>query len=88
MEIIYKVVKNNEGTFWYNQNGEYHREDGPAVEYPMGTKEWRFNGQLHRLDGPAVEWSDGSKSWWVDGKRVSELEFNLLNGIMKLKGLL
>ena len=29
---------------WY-LNGNYHREDGPAVEYPNGYKEWYLNGK-------------------------------------------
>jgi len=28
---------------WY-LNGKYHREDGPAVEYSTGHKEWWING--------------------------------------------
>jgi hypothetical protein len=31
-----------------------HREDGPAVIWPHGTKEWYQNGVLHREDRPAV----------------------------------
>jgi len=27
---------------WY-QNGNRHREDGPAIEYANGDKEWWFN---------------------------------------------
>lgn len=46
-----------------------HREDGPAIEYPDGGKEWWVNGKLHREDGPAIEWSDGHKEWWVNGMR-------------------
>ena len=46
-----------------------HREDGPAIEYPDGSKEWYVNNRLHREDGPAVESPDGSKSWFVHGKR-------------------
>ena len=38
-----------------------HREDGPAVEYADGSKEWYLNGKLHREDGPACEYADGSK---------------------------
>ena len=51
---------------WRNPQGNLHREDGPAVEYTDGTKEWFLDGQRHRLDGPAVEWADGTKAWWVD----------------------
>jgi hypothetical protein len=38
-----------------NENGEYHRTDGPAYETKDGCKEWRKNGLLHREDGPAYE---------------------------------
>ena len=55
-------------TYYYNEQNELHREDGPAVEEADGTKYWYVNGKCHRLDGPAVEWADGSKEWWVNGK--------------------
>ena len=45
-----------------------HREDGPAVEYASGSRDWYLNGKLHREDGPAVELADGSKAWWLNGK--------------------
>jgi len=43
-----------------------HREDGPAVEYLTGTKEWFINGLAHREDGPAKEYSSGSKEWFIN----------------------
>ncbi len=54
---------------WYKDD-LFHREDGPASEYPNGTKEWWLNDQLHRLDGPAIEWYDGTKFWYIDGKSI------------------
>jgi antitoxin component YwqK of YwqJK toxin-antitoxin module len=45
-----------------------HREDGPAIEYADGSKEWYRNGKRHREDGPAIEWSDGTKEWHRNGK--------------------
>jgi hypothetical protein len=54
---------------WRNEAGEFHREDGPAVEYENGDKEWYLSGIKHREDGPAVEWANGTKQWWVYGKR-------------------
>lgn len=63
-DSIQKVLSNNTKV-WY-QNGEYHRIDGPAIEYPDGTKYWYQNGNRHRTDGPAIEYPDGSKEWWVD----------------------
>jgi len=53
---------------YHNEAGQRHREDGPALEYPDGRKEWWLNGLLHRTDGPAVESSDGLKQWWLNGK--------------------
>ena len=63
-----KPIIDSEGNKrWYNEQGELHREDGPAVEYLNGTKEWYLNGKLHREDGPAFEWADGTKEWWLNG---------------------
>ncbi|MFO0190304.1 MAG: hypothetical protein ACK54F_03540 [Planctomycetia bacterium] len=53
---------------YFNEQGQLHRTDGPAVEYADGTKAWYVNDKLHRTDGPAYEWADGSKSWYVNGK--------------------
>jgi hypothetical protein len=52
-----------------------HREDGPAVEYPNGDKEWYEDGCLHRLDGPAVEFANGNGEWWINGQWYSFNEF-------------
>jgi hypothetical protein len=65
----YKVtVDENKNIRWYNDKEELHRLDGPAFEWPNGSKEWYVDGERHRLDGPAVECADGSKSWYIDGK--------------------
>jgi hypothetical protein len=36
------------GTKTWILNGEYHREDGPAIERSDGKKVWFLNGELHR----------------------------------------
>jgi len=73
----YKVtVESNGTTRWYNEDGQYHREDGPAVEWADGTKKWYLNGQLHREDGPVVEWANGDKFWYLNGQYLTEEEFN------------
>lgn len=42
----YKVTKDEYGTIrWYNEEGQYHREDGPAIEWADGSKFWYLNGQ-------------------------------------------
>ena len=45
-----------------------HREDGPAVEYPNGTKLWYCDGVLHREGGPAAEYKEGIQKWYRYGK--------------------
>jgi len=64
-----------------------HREDGPAVEYSNGHKEWHLNGNLHREDGPAIEYSYGAKEWFYYGKQIhcsSQEEFEKM---LKLRAL-
>ena len=51
---------------YYNAEGKYHREDGPAVEYDNGDKFWYINGKLHREDGPTLELVNGNKSWYLN----------------------
>jgi hypothetical protein len=53
-----------------DENGQYHREDGPAVEWSDGTKVWYWHGKLHRQDGPAIERADGGKSWYYHDQRI------------------
>jgi len=57
---------------WRLSNGLFHREDGPAIEYVNGTKQWWVNGNLHREDGPAIEGADGTKEWFLNGQRHRE----------------
>ncbi len=56
-------------TKYYNEKGELHREDGPAVECSNGDKWWYKDGLLHRLDGPAIIYSNDNKYWFVEGRR-------------------
>ena len=48
------------------------REDGPAVEYADGHREWYLNGKRHREDGPAIASADGHREWYLNGKRHRE----------------
>jgi len=57
----------NKIKFHFNEKGEFHRLDGPAIKYSDGTKKWFQNGLLHRLDGPAVERPNGFKAWYQNG---------------------
>ena len=64
----YKVKVYSDSTEWY-QNGQLHREDGPAIEWHDGDKFWYRNDQLHREDGPAYEGAHGDKHWFLNGQR-------------------
>jgi hypothetical protein len=55
---------------WYNDQCQFHREDGPAIEYASGEKCWYIDDKLHREDGPAVELANGRKCWYINGKRI------------------
>jgi hypothetical protein len=73
----YKVTIDDYGTTqWYNEQGQLHRENGPAIELANGTKVWYLNDKRHREDGPAIECADGTKFWYLNGERLTESEFN------------
>lgn len=61
-------------TCWLNSNGDLHRVDGPAIQWPNGTKEWFLNGLPHRLCGPAIEYPDGQKDWFINGEEFFSQE--------------
>ena len=65
-EIFYDGTK-----VWLNDVGVYHREDGPAVEWWHGGKDWYVNGVKHRLDGPATINRIGNKIWFINGFDVN-----------------
>jgi hypothetical protein len=73
---------------WKLPNGKWHREDGPAIEWGDGSKEWYLNGFCHREDGPAIEYSDGDKSWYINGISYNEQEYKYEIRSRKLKQLL
>ena len=72
----YEVKVYDNGKIEWQLDGKYHREDGPAIIRPDGTKYWCKNGEYHREDGPAVIWPDGIKEWYLNGERYTEKEFN------------
>jgi hypothetical protein len=79
------------GTRQWFLNGQCHREDGPAIEWPDGSSKWFLNDKLHREDGPAVEYATGYKVWCLNGKLLFCLElesqpFILLEEFVDEKG--
>jgi hypothetical protein len=70
-----KCVTSAQGTkWWYNEDNELHRLDGPAVEY-AGHRQWWVNNRWHRLDGPAIEGSPGMTEWYIKGVALTQEEF-------------
>jgi hypothetical protein len=61
------VIENGD-KYYYDKNGDLHREDGPAVVFASGYKEWRIEGKLHRKYGPALVWATGDKEWYLNDK--------------------
>lgn len=60
------------GSIYYYKDPEMtirHREDGPAIEWVDGGKEWYLNGKRHRKDGPALERGNGDREWFLNNKR-------------------
>lgn len=76
-------------------DGQYHREDGPAIEFIDGASLWYFKGSPHRADGPASIWEDGSRYWYINGglhredgpaiERIDHPEEWYLNGVSLTK---
>ena len=69
-------VSDNGDKYWF-LNGELHREDGPAVELPDGTKSWYLNDEclteeeFNKRMSPA---SCDGKIVEIDGKKYRLVE--------------
>ena len=68
------LITKNGNKFWYDSEGEYHREDGPAIEKENGNKLWFKHGKCHREDGPAYE-ADEDKYYYLEHIQYSEEEY-------------
>lgn len=64
-----------EHVVYFNDRGHYHKEDGPAIEWIDGTKEWYNDGKLHRKDGPAIERVHSHNEYWLFGEKYSEKKY-------------
>ena len=69
------IVLPNGIKIWSNEEGQLHRDDGPAMIWPDGTKLWYQNDKRHRTDDPAVILSDGSEEWFLNDKQYSFTEW-------------
>ena len=69
------ILQSDKGSrFFLNKAGQYHRLDGPAIEWCYGGKEFFKNGIRHRIGGPAYEYKEEIQ-FWFDGKQYNENEY-------------
>jgi hypothetical protein len=81
-----ELVVNDLGTKrWRNKEGNYHRLNGPAIEWRDGTEYWYRHGKLHRDDGPATNWPPGQEEWHKDGEPYEPSAHELIVWKMKKK---
>ena len=73
------IAPANGAEYWYEDN-QLHRIGGPAVIRDQGIwggKQWWARNKLHREDGLAVILpNNGGFQWWINGKRITDKEFN------------
>lgn len=55
------------GTRFVNDQGQLHRDDGPAVIEEKGDQHWFVNGEHHREGAPATVYANGSVAWYKNG---------------------
>jgi hypothetical protein len=83
-----RTVDEYDNIVYNNENGEFHRTDGPAIERHNGYKAWYKNGKRHREDGPARIFSDDDVEYWLNGKEYSKEEYEQEILKMRLKRIL
>jgi hypothetical protein len=83
-ELKYDITVDGWGTKIYrNKDGEYHRDEGPAVIYENGSKFWYQNGKRHRDEGPAIIFPDGMELYYIYDINYTKEEHELRVGICK-----
>ena len=55
---------------WLDDEGQPHREDGPAWIRSDGTQYWFNHGRYHFAHGPADLYADGRLRWYEDHCRL------------------
>ena len=60
----------------YRKNGKLHKENGPAIIYHNGRVDYYENDKRHNEKGPAIIYADGSETHYIEGKKITEGDFN------------
>jgi len=82
---MYTETDKDGSKFWYNDQGQLHRQDGPAIEWLDGGTTWYQDGEIHRIDGPACEAENGDQWWYQHGKCHREDGPAIINYIINRK---
>lgn len=45
--VLLKVESQPDGTIWYNDRGQFHKEDGPAIIHPFGECHYYLYGKRY-----------------------------------------
>lgn len=74
------IVRPDGSQCWYDDFGDHHRDDGPAVITPENGELYYHHGILHRLDGPAMmiyypQIDACDHRYFIHGKEYSKKEF-------------
>jgi len=63
-----------------DKKNEAHREDGPAIMWCDGWKEWRQLGMLHRTEGPAIIHNRNMPDeYWINGEAATKEDIKEIN---------
>jgi hypothetical protein len=60
------AVKHHNGSYidehntqrWYNEAGQIHRDDGPAIVYRSGNSYWYFKGDMYHFFNEWIKLSE------------------------------
>lgn len=53
---------------YYNTQNQLHNDEGPAVEFISGVKEWFYRGMRHNSHGPAIIEATGTLYYYLYDK--------------------
>ncbi len=63
MEKLFRVINNYQVILYFNEKGQRHRNEGPAMIWPDGSCAWYKNGELYRKNGPLTIRLDGTQQY-------------------------
>ncbi len=61
------IKEENASTRYYDKNYNLHRDEGPAIIYKNGNRQWYRWGVMHRVGAPATIYKD-LHAWYHLGK--------------------